>query len=199
MNRRLLSTVALAVAAFAATPALAQAAPALWRSDGKVIPAGVVEPVATSGKLTITLRKPSGGILSVIKCKVKDRENIQNGPNGGIDEMVVFTLTGCKGKPSPCPAGTHTEVIAHGLPWRTALTLTTPIRDEIIGMVLEVRCGTQLVVGVYGGTLLPVVGNSVLNFDAASGVLSGGAGTLQIAGTDKLKGPANDKKITATM
>jgi hypothetical protein len=198
MNRKIFGAALLAVAAFATTPVLAQAAPPLWLSNGKPIPAGVVEPVATSGKLTITLRAPTGALISVIKCKVKDKENIQNGPNGGIDEMVAFTLTGCKGKPSPCPAGTQLEVVAPNLPWRTALVAGEPIRDQIFGMLLEVRCSKRIL-SIYEGTLLPIVGNSVLTFDAGSGALSGAMGTLQIGGSDKLKGPKNDQKITAAL
>lgn len=198
--RKLLLTAALGAAACVAAPALAQAAgPVVWLSNGVPIPAGTFEPVTTSGSLTFTLRAPTGAPLGSIKCKVADLENVQNGPNGGTDEMIRFSLTGCKvkGKPPACPPGATPEVNALGLPWRSALTPGPPIRDEFVGVALEVAC-SGAVVGVYTGSLTPEVGASVLVFGAGSGVLSGGGGLLEISGKDKLKGPKGDTKITAS-
>ncbi len=197
--RKLMFLLAMGVAALVCGPAAAQAAgPPLWLSDGVAIPAGVVEPVHTSGSLTFTLRAATGGPIGSIKCKVTDLENIQNGPNGGIDEMLEIGFTGCKvkGKPPACPAGTVPEVKALGTPWRSQLIPGPPIRDEFPGAVLEVAC-SGVPIGVYAGALTPEVGASVLVFGAGSGVLSGGAGTLEITGKDKLKGPKGDTKITA--
>lgn len=198
--RKLLLTVALGVAACVVAPAAAQAGgPVLWLSNGVPIPAGTVEPVATSGSLTFTLRAATGAPLGTIKCKVADLENIQNGPNGGIDEMIRFSLSGCKvkGKPSPCPPATTPEVNALGTPWRSALTPGPPIRDEFTGVALEVAC-SGAPVAVYTGTLTPEVGSGVLLFGAGSGVLTGGGGALETSGKDKLKGPKGDMKITAS-
>jgi hypothetical protein len=198
MNKKRFGLGALAIVAFALTAVVAQAAgPVQWFSDGKLIPAGVVVPVATSGKLTITLRAPSGGgPTNSIKCKIKDKEKIQNGPNGGMDEMTMITFSGCKAKPSPCPAGTKAEVLALSLPWRSHLTAGPPITDEFV-VALEIRCSRQPLT-VMEGILAPEVGKSTLVFGAGSGSLSGTGGFgAEFKGIDKLKGPMNDKTITA--
>jgi len=197
--KKLLGFLAMVTAACAMTSAAAQAAPPEWLSNGKPIPAGVVEPVATSGKLTITLRAATGGPISTINCKVVDEENIQNTPEGGLDEMKDIRFAGCKAKPSPCPAGTVTEIRALGLPWRSQLIPGPPIRDEFFGVALEVTCSGKILVGVYIGTLSPEVGKSVLVFGPGSGMLSEpkSGGFAEITGKDKLKGPPGDTKITA--
>ena len=143
MNRKLFGLAALALVAFSALAAAAQAGgPPVWLSDGVPIPAGTVEPVATSGRITIELRAPTGAPITSITCKVKDEDNIQNGPRGGTDEMTEFTLSGCKGKPSLCPKGTVTEVMALGLPWSTVLSPGPPIRDQIFGAKLRSGAAT---------------------------------------------------------
>ncbi len=199
-RRKLFGPAVLVVVAFAALGVAAQAAgAAVWLSDGTPIPAGVVEPVATSGKITIEVRAPTGAPITAIKCKVRDEDNIQNGPRGGTDEMTQFTPSGCKGKPSPCPAGTTTEVTALGLPWSTVLSPGPPIHDQIFGSSLEVRCSNGVVIGTYEGTLQPEVGASVLIFGAGSGLLteSKSGEIAEVLGSDKLKGPKGDKTITA--
>jgi hypothetical protein len=197
MNKKLLGLVTLAIVAFAVTSVVAQAAgPVQWFSDGKLIPAGVVVPVATSGKLTITLRAPTGAPIGSITCKIKDKDKIQNGPNGGMDEMTMFTFSGCKAKPSPCPARTKAEIVALSLPWQSHLTAGPPIRDELV-VALEIRCSRQPLT-VLEGTLTPEVGKSTLVFGAGSGALGGTGGfSAEFKGIDKLKGPMNDKTITA--
>ena len=193
--KKFLGLLALIVAACGLMSAAAQAAGIEWLSDGAPIPAGKVEPVATKGTLTLTLRAPTGKPIGTIKCKVVDKENIQNGPNGGTDEMVALAFRGCKARPTPCPAGTVTEVRALGLPWRSALIPGPPVRDEFSGVTIEVAC-SKAVFAIYGGTLAPEVGASVLVFGPGSGSLSGGL--LEVAGTDKLKGPPKDTRITAS-
>ncbi len=197
MYRKLFGSAALAAVALCAMAAAAQAT--VWLSDGLPIPAGTVVPVATSGKITLEVRAATGAPVTAIKCKVKDQDNLQNGPRGGTDEMTQFTLSGCKGKPSPCPAGTTTEVVALGLPWSTVLSPGPPVRDQIFGTMLQVRCSNGVVIGLYEGTLQPEVGASVLIFGSGSGLLSEAkSGQIaEVLGSDKLKGPKGDKTITA--
>jgi hypothetical protein len=187
---------ALAALAPGAGPAVAQAAPQ-WLSEGQPIPAGVVVAVATSGKLTMTLSKqPGRTFVSTVTCKVKDEETIQNGPNGGSDEITAMTFAGCKSKPSPCPAGAKLEVLAYELPWRSALLAGPPITDGFATQ-LELRCGGNPLTFVED-LLTPEVGKSTLTFSRSSGSLAGPLYTMEIAGTDKLEGPKGDKTITAS-
>ncbi|MGA2319228.1 MAG: hypothetical protein ABSG95_00605 [Solirubrobacteraceae bacterium] len=200
MPKKVLVSVAplLAIAAFAVTPVVAQAAGPRWYSDGKPIKEGERVLVATSGALTFHVRAATGAEVASIKCKVKDKENIFNTNEAGLDEITAFVLSGCKIKPSPCPAGTTGEIIVKGLPWATRLIPGPPIRDEVAGVELEARCsGTHYL--TFKGTLTPEVGNSVLTFGSGSGQLvePGFGLTAEITGTDKLKGPKGDTKITA--
>lgn len=197
--KKLLGLVALVIAGCAVMSASAQAALPEWLSDGKPIPVGVVEPVGTSGTLTLTLRAATGAPISTIKCKVTDEEAIQNTIEGGADEMKEIGFFGCKAKPSPCPMETVTEIKALGLPWRSFLSAGPPVRDQFFGVALEVTCSGKTAIGVYTGTLTPEVGKSVLIFGAGSGTLSGSSGSFaEIRGKDKLKGPPGDTKITAS-
>jgi hypothetical protein len=182
----------LAVVALTAAPAIAQAEP-YWTSNGKVIAEGQVETVNTAGTLVFKV------LGTTVQCKLKDQEKIQNpvGGGAGTDEMTVFTLTGCAAKPSPCPGSTKTEIIAHLLPWATELVSGTPIRDEIKGMELEVKCSNGTVLGNYTGALTPAVGASVLEFGAGSGQLEDLSKTMTVSGIDKMTGPTGDTKIGA--
>ena len=197
--KKLLGLLASIAAAGAVTAVPAQAALPEWLSNGKPIPAGVVEPVATSGTLTITLRAATGAPIASIKCKVKDEENIQNTPEGGTDEMTEFVFSGCRAKPSPCPAGSVTELRALGLPWFSLLSAGPPVTDRFFGVALEVAC-SGATIGIYTGTLAPEVGSSVLIFGAGSGTLSEpkSGQFAEVTGKDKLKGPPKDTKITAS-
>ncbi|HXB16110.1 MAG TPA: hypothetical protein VNV44_10265 [Solirubrobacteraceae bacterium] len=201
MTIKVLGRVAVALGVMAlAAPAAAQAAPPVWLSEGKPLPAGVVEKVATKGKLTLTVRAATGAPITTIKCKVKDEEEIQNGPNGGTDEMTSFVLFGCKAKPSPCPTGVAPVLTAKNLPWRTALEETPEkvIVDAIFGANIEVSCQGTTFEDFFEGVLRPTVGASTLIFGPGSGSLHGTSGdSLEIQGVDKLKGPKGDKNITA--
>jgi hypothetical protein len=183
----------LAVGAFAVAPALAQAEP-YWTSNGKILKEGQVETVKTSGALTFNVLKTS------VKCKVIDEETIENplGGGAGTDVLKTFSLTACLAKPSPCPAGTKTEIIAHNLPWATTLT-GSPVRDEITGMEIEVKCSNGAVLETYTGTLTPAVGTSRLEFGPGSGELENPLTKEKatITGNDVLKGPTGDTKIGA--
>lgn len=184
----------LAVTAVAVTPTLAQAEP-YWTSNGTVIPVGQVEPVATSGALTIH------ALGSTIICKLKDSENVVNPVGGGpgTDEVTAFTLTGCSPKPALCPTGTKTEALSLGLPWASELVAGTPITDEFKAMEIKLKCSNGNVLETYAGSLTPVVGNSVLEFGSTSGQLKGlaGGGTATIESQDQLKGPPGDVKVSA--
>lgn len=170
-----------------------------WYSEGKLLGQGILEEVKTKGTITLHLGE------ATITCKVKDLETIENplGGGAGVDHMVQFILSGCKGTPSPCAKGEKLEVSPAGLPWPTQLLAGTPIRDQISGIEIKIECNNKRtnkksVYDVLTGTLAPSVGNSVLEFDAGSGALSQSrGGTAPVSGTDVLKGPAKDKKITA--
>jgi len=181
----------VAVTMFVVAPAVAQAVPS-WYSNGKLIPTGEVVPVETSGVLTFKVEK------TTIKCSLKDFETIENDPNlTGLDLIQRFSLTGCASKVPLCPTGAQAEIIAEGLPWKSRLLAGPPIKDEITGILFSVRCG-GVVIDVYHGTLFPEVGKSILKFNAGSGVLINLKGNpVKVTGSDKLKGPPGDEKITA--
>ena len=162
-----------------------------WYSNGKLLNEGEAEPVATSGSVVFKV----GEITT--KCKLTDKEIIENpkGGGAGTDQMTQFVLSGCKAAPSPCGTA-KLEVEARKLPWATHLT-AGPTRDVIEGIEFEVRCSGSLLV-TFTGTLSPTVGSSTLEFGASSGELGGSTGvSATVSGSDKLKGPAGDEKITA--
>jgi hypothetical protein len=194
MTKRFLTGFAplFAVAAFAVAPAVAQATPPQWYSNGKLILPGEVVPVETSGTLTFKVGK------TTIKCSIVDFETVENPVGGpGTDQMLRFSLVKCFSKIPPCPTGAQAEIVAEHIPWFTRLIAGPPIRDEIGNMLFSVRCG-GLVIDTYHGTLFPEVGNSVLKFNAFSGtLLNSGGMVVKVTGLDKLKGPPGDQKITA--
>ena len=204
MRKNLLAGFAplLAIAAFGLAPAAAQAEAPHWFSNGAMIPPGVTEPVATSGKLTFTIHDP--GVIYTIKCTVNDQDRIVNpleNPKGGLpageDEITTFILGPCKAK-TLCPKPTVAEVISLGLPWHSELLAGPPIRDLIKNTLFEVRCSGAFKDMIGPGGLLPLVGKSKLEFDPGSGILpDSNGGTVEVSGKDKLIGPPGDEKITA--
>jgi hypothetical protein len=200
MIKRFLIGIAL-VGAVAAVPAAAQAWQ--WYSNGVVIPStSTSTPVTTKGTLSFYVKNGSGMALGVIVCAVKDTESIGNKPPVGFDEVETMTLK-CKAKLSGCPT-VKPVVTAIGLFWYSELIASSsPPRDEIQGVDLEVKCGTALL-GSMTGTLTPKVTpfpatTSRLEFGPGSGVLAGPcvACTTEVSGTDKLKGPPSGPKISA--
>ncbi len=166
-----------------------------WYSDGTIIPEGTAEPVASKGVIALHV-----GPEVTVTCKVKDHETIENpvGGGDGTDELTELVLSGCKAKPSPCPKKTKPEIIARKLPWLTDLAAANPVGDVIEGVDLEVKCSNGAVLGAYSGTLMPAVGNSVLEFGAGSGELEDAAHSkAAVTGMDTLKGPKKDTTITA--
>ncbi len=164
-----------------------------WLSDGKPIPEGQSEKAKTSGKLTFVVNGQP------CTTTVTDEETILNpvGGGSGTDEVTSFTVAPCKKtKTGPCPTGT--EIVAQNLPWKSHLLEGTPEPDPTEGMELEVKCHGK-VLGIYSGTLTPLLGESTLTFNEASGELKGGegAGTLLITGIEKVVGPKGDTKITS--
>src|SRR4029077_210094 len=109
-----------------------------WYSNAKRVMEGTA--LATTTKGTLTLHPASG--TGQTKCKLKDAEIITNPIEGGAgtDELTEFVLSGCKAKPSPCPAQGKLEILAHKLPWLTHLIAGPPTRDVIEGVELEVKC-----------------------------------------------------------
>src|ERR1035437_7507153 len=95
MSRKSVAGIAplLVVIAFALIPAAAQASPE-WIKGKSAIGSSPL-PATTSGPLTCT------ALGSVIKCKVKDAEELWNATSGvGQDSMTAFTLSACKVKPA---------------------------------------------------------------------------------------------------
>lgn len=193
MNKKLLAGLAplLAVTAFAAMPAAAQAEPH-WYKKTKLITS--LTTATTKGTLTLN------ALGATIKCKVSDTEEIWNPTSGGAGEdlMTSFVLTGCKNKiaSAACPKGPLT-VKAEGLPWRSLLVYTPPpsnvIRDEIYKVRLLVGCaGSAGTVGdEFEGTLTPEVGNGFLNFGGPGGgtLYDGGLNPLTVTGVDNIIAP----------
>ena len=164
-----------------------------WLSDGKPIPEGQSEKATTSGKLTFVVNGQP------CTTTVTDEETIVNpvGGGSGTDEVTSFKVKPCKkAKTGLCPTGV--EIVAQHLPWKSHLLEGTPEPDPTEGMELEVRCHGRLL-AIYTGTLTPLLGESTLTFNEASGALKGGegAGTLSISGTEKVVGPKGDTKITS--
>lgn len=198
MKKQLLGLMPLlAVVAFAAVPAAAQAAPH-WYKKNVLIGSSPVT-VATSGNFTVMT--PS----VTVKCKLVDSEEIWNPASGGPgqDLMTSFTFSGCKNKSSSaaCPKNSAT-VVANGLAWPSHLVSSTGtppvIGDEIQKMRLLVQCLPGTVPLEYEGSLTPEVGaKGALEFGPTSGtLLSGGVIPLTLTGKDKLTAPPG--KITAT-
>ena len=188
--------------------------PPHWYSNGKLIHEGEVEPVSSSGELTLQV---PGSKLSV-SCKVKDKATIVNPAAGGAgtDETTEVVFSSCSGKASPCSSGktswcckkkssspcekgSRIEISspAGTLPSHLTWAPGQPVRDVIEDVVLEVRCSNGTVLDTYKGTLMPTVGNSVLQFGAGSGELEEAlGGKATVSGSDKLKGPKGDERIT---
>lgn len=163
-------------------PAAAQASPAWFK--GKAEPTSSPITATTAGALTFT------ALGSVIKCKVKDAEELWNPVPGGPgqDSMTAFTLSACKVKPafSAC-APSSIEVIANGLPWPSHLIPGPPIRDEIQKMRIIVRCpGT--VGDEFEGSLTPEVAKGALIFGPGSGtLLDPSKNPMTVSGVDKFE------------
>jgi hypothetical protein len=155
MTRRLFIGLAplLAVAAFALTPAVAQAWQ--WYSNNVVLPStGTLTPVATRGTLTLHVRAPSGAPIGVIRCRVNDQESVFNKSPFGFDEVENIVLSPCRGNYPGCPTHRFT-IVPKGLHWFSELvTGSSPIRDEIQNIELEVRCAPGgPVLGTLTGSL----------------------------------------------
>jgi hypothetical protein len=183
----------LAVMAFAAIPAAAQAVPH-WYKKNVLLGSGPV-PVATNGALQLE------ALGTKVTCKVKDSEEIWNPASGGPGEdlMTSFQLVKCKSSPgnSACPPG-NVQVLANGLPWPSVLVEEPGpvIRDEIKKVRLILRCIPGTVGDEFEGTLSPEVVGNVLVFGPGSGtLLDASLNPMTVAGKDKLVAPPG--KVTA--
>jgi hypothetical protein len=210
MSRKLYAALlpVLAVVAFAAMPAIAQAQPH-WYSNGVKIKAGTKEvpndvQVTTTGTLTLHALKRA------IECKVKDKGSIWNPAGGGAgeDEITEFVNSECKivEGAAICTVATELEVIALNLPWYTILeVIAGEIRDRIYAEVAGVKKGIEVAIeckgtveDVFTGMLTPKIGNSVAEFGTGSGELEDPAkNKATVTGNDAIKGPAGDETITA--
>ncbi len=186
MNRRLLPALAplLAVVAFVAVPAAAQAVPH-WYVNSKLLTKK--KTVRTEAGLTIG---PIPGTTITVSCKVKDAEVLENPASGGpgVDLMKAFTVTSCG--PNPCPvnsAGVQgaLKVNSLGLSWATKLVEIPPIADEIAGIKLEFVCKKTGPLFTLSGTLFPWVNVNSLEFTSGTGTLGG----AQVVGFDNFLPP----------
>jgi hypothetical protein len=178
-------------------PAAAQtASPPQWLSEGKPIGA---EPVTVQTNGTLTFDATQLG--QQITCKAADSETITNpsGAGAGTDELTRLVVSKCGEDATLCPASI--EVLASGLPWHSELAEDPShlgVSDTISGVKLELRCARGRSYGVFAGSLSPQVGEGMLEFGSSSGGLQGELGTILVSGTDKLKGPKGDKRITTS-
>ena len=169
-----------------------------WFGEGHLIGEGQKVSVATTGSLTLRLIHQAGEPKT--KCKVTDTEIIENPPGGGagVDEITAFALSGCATSTTLCPG--KLSFTALNLPWRTHLVAGPPIRDSIEHIELSGVCEAPREVLRLEGTLMPTVmpttAGSQLDFTTGSGELGGNYGPATVTGTDKLKGPKGDAKIT---
>lgn len=176
-----------AVVAFAVMPAIAQATEPHWYIGGTKINA-TKKAVTSNGVLTL-----HEGALEV-RCTVADSGKIWNPSNGkaGEDEITAFTNSGCTTNNPECVTP---EIVAIplSLPWKTILLNVTPIRDEIKGIAVELRCG-GVKVEEFTGNLTPKLVNntpSFAEFGEGSGELVG-TGTAKpkatVTGDDNIQG-----------
>lgn len=192
--------IACFLTAFVATSAAAQAAGPHWTWGPKPteeIPAGKPVPITTEGTLTFVVTPVSGKAMKT-KCKVEDRELIENPLGGapGIDSMTSFVISGCTGK-AACSTGALIAFQAAGLPWASELLAGPPIRDEIKGVEIQEQC-SGLVLSTYTGTWTPEIKGTNLKFGPGSGTLEDAfKNKLNIVGNDKMTGPAPKTKISA--
>ncbi len=165
-----------------------------WFGNGHLIGEGQKVSVTTTGSLTLRLIDQSGQPKT--KCKLSDKEIIENPPGGGVgvDEITAFALSGCATSASLCPG--VLSFTSLNLPWRTHLIAGPPIRDVIEHIELSGVCEAPRETLRLEGTLMPTVGSSILDFAAGAGELTGNFGPATVTGTDKLKGPTGDTKIT---
>ncbi len=152
-TRRLRGLAAvLAIFAFAAVPAVAQAVESHWFVGRREVPRGGPPlPVSGKGKLTIRLLTGSQAGQSVT-CGAGYTGEIWNpAPAGaGEDRLDSMTLSACASTPV---AGC--TVNALGLPWQSVLVREYPNNDDRLEAVqLEVGCptrGSSLIEGALQG------------------------------------------------
>jgi hypothetical protein len=178
-----------------------------WYSNGKLIKEGEAVPIAITGTLRLQTSRSS------TKCTVKGQDTITNpvGDGAGTGEIKELTFSNCVGRPSPCPAGTTTEVVAPNLPLATHLAPganVTPITNVIEGSLIEIRC-SDTPLGAFTGTHIDIVGrcrvpefqnepaDSVFDLCLIKQIDSTSGEELTISGVENTQGPLGDEKITA--
>ena len=211
----------LAVTAFTAMPAVAQAAPHWYScakqtggkfknstcteaaSPGTFEWAKVAEntPVTIKTEGTITLLH-AGAILS---CSVKGKGTIENpaGGGAGMDSITEFKNSECTSNEIETCSELTIIVLHDGkvLSVKNALPSTLiaqeKLRDEISGFELEIKCD-GLVAELLKGSPKPEIGDSAFGFGPGSGELEDSQGDKWgINGHLDLEGPAGNKGITA--
>jgi len=168
MGRRRLAgfapALAVGVFAFALAPAAAQAELHWYKGSTEIAKGAAHTQVATKGTLAFTYLNGTQ-VGRVVKCKVKDAEEIWNPfPVGnGEDQVNALEFTGCKATPAICPKKLFVEAL--GLPWHSKLWVKAPKEgDEIEGVKLEVGCRGGAT-GLFEGELLGPVSPGVAEFD----------------------------------
>lgn len=149
---------------------------------------GVPVHVVTFGALTFN----APTLKIIITCQVLDRGTIENQAAGGVDSVALFENYECVSTGST--VCTTPEIKPGGLPWSSKLE-AGPV-DAIGPVEVTVFCG-GVNQGTFTGTLKPTIGNSVANFTATTGELTGPGGVkAKVEGTDHILTNAGDN-VTA--
>jgi hypothetical protein len=119
-----------------------------WYSNGVRIPEGEAVAVETAGTLEPVR---TGKHLFGTKCKVEDKETIENpvGEGAGEDEITEISFKCTAPNQNPCPKGEEPALQAGGLPWKSHLvehkdgTITDHLEGKAKVEVWEGRFGEE--------------------------------------------------------
>jgi hypothetical protein len=193
----------LAAAAFAVTPAAAQATPHHWYSNGVLTPEGEKVPTVTWGTLAF---ESAGG---KVECKDVIGGYVENplGGGAGKDATQASSAYECS---STCPV--EIQVTSEGLPWQSELAeVSGKARDRTAGAKVRYKCEfdeTVLLNVVFSGSVIePELKNgtaagkpSVLRYTEPTGVqpewISPEAGAGKTEGKLKIQGYNATELIT---
>ncbi len=190
----------LATAAFAVSPALAQAAGPHWYSSEPggtpvLIPAGEAVAITShSSSLTLTVTSgPDAG--AAITCEENNEGTVENptGGGNGVDSITSLTFSGCTNNVAECPTSAATAVTP------VSTSLNAAGEDTINGIKGTVTIGgAEGCPGTlpYEGSVTGATGSSTLTFTKAAGLVLAGAFTTELNGVISLEGPEGDEEIT---
>jgi hypothetical protein len=131
----------LVIAAFAAVPVSAQAAPHIT-SNGALL-GSEPTPIIGWGTITLALTKPPVDVGTTITCHNVIAGYGENpaGGGAGTGQVEVFSTFNCESEKN-CLLGEATKVVAEKLPWPTLLTeeVAGTIRQETTGVGVDIEC-----------------------------------------------------------